>query len=73
MGYYKPYEDSIYLSKEGKLISIIHLVNYQSNNQEQTPNTVESQDTVKEVVPQKVDYKEKLEDTMKVLEKLLGE
>ena len=73
MGYYKVYEDSIYLSKEGKLISIIHLVNYQSNNQEQTPNTVETQDTVKEVVPQKVDYKEKLEDTMKVLEKLLGE
>ena len=74
LGYYYVYEDAMYLNRDGKLISIIHLANYtpKEETKEESEEIVES---TKEVVKEKlqVDYKEKLEDTMKVLEKLLGE
>ena len=78
LGYYYVYEDAMYLNRDGKLISIIHLVkndvikNQDKNETKETEEVVE-ETTTKEVIKPKIDYKEKLEDTMKMLEKLLGE
>lgn len=70
--YYDVVEDAIYLNRDGKLISIIRLANYQDNLEVFTPTlATDIQEKKPEAV--KVDYKEKLEDTFKILEKLLGE
>lgn len=75
LGYYYVYEDAMYLNRDGKLISIIHLANYTPKDETKEEESEEIVESTKEVVKEKpqVDYKEKLEDTMKVLEKLLGE
>ena len=75
LGYYYVYEDAMYLNRDGKLISIIHLANYTPKDETKEEESEEIVQSTKEVVKEKpqVDYKEKLEDTMKVLEKLLGE
>lgn len=70
--YYDVVEDAIYLNRDGKLISIIRLADYQDNLEVFTK--METQEETKPTIKEsKVDYKEKLEDTFKVLEKLLGE
>ena len=60
------------MNRDGKLISIIRLADYQDNLEVFTK--METQEETKPTIKEsKVDYKEKLEDTFKVLEKLLGE
>lgn len=71
--YYNVHEDAMYLNRDSKLISIIHLADYVKQNN-YTEEVVEEQEYVASNVPPKeVDYKEKLTDTIKVLEKILEE
>ncbi len=73
--YHSVFEDSIYLNRNSKLISVIRLANYQEEYKQNSQYNKEKLEALENTEPIKkvVDYKEKLEDTVKVLEKLLGE
>ena len=63
LGYYYVHEDAMYLNRDGKLISIIHLANYTPKEETKEEESEEIVQSTKEVVKEKpqVDYKEKLE------------
>lgn len=75
--YYPVYDDLMYLNRDSKLISIIHLVEYQKAEQIDDFNEVSFTDfsKPKEEVKEepKEDFKDKLNETLKLLEKVLGE
>lgn len=75
--YYPVYDDLMYLNRDSKLISIIHLVEYQKAEQIADFNEVSFTDfsKPKEEVKEepKEDFKDKLNETLKLLEKVLGE
>ena len=62
--FYEVNDDVMYLNKDKNLISIITLKEEEKE---------EEKDLVQEKTPIKVDYKEKLEDTLKVLTKMLDD
>ena len=75
--YYPVYDDLMYLNRDSNLISIIHLVEYQKaeNVDEESSSSFKdySKQTVEEPVEKKEDFKDKLNETLKLLEKVLGE
>ena len=75
--YYPVYDDLIYLQRDSKLISIIHLVEYQKAetiDEESSTSFRDFSKKVEEEVEQpKEDYNDKLGETLKLLEKVLGE
>ena len=75
--YYPVYDDLMYLNRDSKLISIIHLVEYQKAEQIDDFNEVSFTDfsKPKEEVKEepKEDFKDKLNETIKLLEKVLRE
>lgn len=75
--YYPVYDDLMYLNRDSKLISIIHLVEYQKAENIDFDSSTSFRDFSKEDEPtpteSKEDYKDKLTETLKLLEKVLGE
>ena len=75
--YYPVYDDLIYLKRDSKLISIIHLVEYQKAEKIDEESSTSFRDYSKEIEVEKEepkdDYKDKLAETLKLLEKVLGE
>lgn len=74
--YYPVYDDLMYLNRDSKLISIIHLVEYQKAESIEEFNEVSFTDfskKVEEAPSPKEDFKDKLTETLKLLEKVLGE
>ena len=75
--YFPVYDDLIYLQRDSKLISIIHLVEYQKAETIDEESSTSFRDFSKkdeeEVEQPKEDYKDKLAETLKLLEKVLGE
>ena len=75
--YYPVYDDSIYLQRDSKLISIIHLVEYHKAESIDEESSTSFRDYSKETKTEpeevKEDFKDKLTETLKLLEKVLGE
>jgi hypothetical protein len=75
--YYPVYDDLMYLNRDSKLISIIHLADYQQVENITEESSQSFRDYSKEVLEEqpepKEDFKDKLTETLKLLEKVLGE
>ena len=75
--YYPVYDDLIYLQRDSKLISIIHLVEYHKAESIDEESSTSFRDYSKETKTEpeevKEDFKDKLTETLKLLEKVLGE